>query len=64
MTDQLFHAFATFAGRVAKTSDPRVHQNAASQLQRDLKAVKMEFDKSNRPTDAATAQAQTLPVER
>ncbi|BCM88735.1 hypothetical protein IAD21_00577 [Abditibacteriota bacterium] len=44
--DFLFQALSTFAGRVSSTSDSRVHQNAAKQLQADLKRLKMECDSS------------------
>src|SRR6476646_1429182 len=45
--DALFQALSTFAGRCAGTSDSRVHQNAAKQLQADLKRIKFEGDSSS-----------------
>lgn len=45
--DLLYQALNIFAGRCAATSDSRVHQNAAIQLQKDLKRIKIECDSSS-----------------
>jgi hypothetical protein len=38
---RLLQAMSSFAGRIAQTDDPKRHQQAAQQLQRDLRESKV-----------------------
>jgi len=40
--EDILHALRSYAGRVAQSDDPKQHQEAAQQLQKNLRQVKIE----------------------